>query len=922
MEAQPVRILLVEDSPTDVQNIREALAKEMDVPFRLQHAEQLSAALAILSRDPIDVILLDLQLPDIQGFGSIDRLRRANPGVPVVVLTASDDEGLAVQSLQQGAQDYLVKGYVQVYPNLLRRSVRYAIERKRAEEELQKMNRQNEQLLSSITSLLIGVSPSGFITHWNAVAESTFGLDAASMLERPLSDPSIRWDTARILGGLAECRKRGVPVRLDDIAFTQAGSQGGLLGVTITPIRGAAGEPSGFLLFGADITDRKLAEEAQRESEARYRSLIAAMAEGIILQDAEGRIQTCNVSAERILGLTAAQMQGKTPIELHWQTVREDGSPFPNELRPSMVTLRTGKPCSGVVMGVQRPDGTLAWISVNSQPLFRPGSTRPYAVVASFSEITDRKRAEEERLTLQSQLSQAQKMETIGRFAGGIAHDFENFLQVILGFAWLIRARYKDDADLINDLQEIVHAAESASGMVRQLLAFSRRQQLKPTVLEMNRTLEHMEKMLQQFVGENIQLSLDLTPDPVLVQLDPTAFEQIVMNLCSNARDSMKQGGRLTLHSRIVTPDAAFRDAHPTVMAEGKTLVELAVTDTGLGMDPSVAANIFEPFFTTKRSGLGTGLGLAVVHGLVRQHDGFIDVETAPGKGTTFHLFFHRQELGAARPVAARPPAAAVSTGAAPGAVLLIEPDARQRGLGEEILREAGYRIAGVHEAGPVVEHLTQARDPVSVVMVSSDSIEGDGAEFVRRMRRPAPDLKVLIITGHRDERLRMLAESVPGVQVLRKPYVPAQLLDSIRGLLEPAPEARPVPAAAAPAADKAQVLIVDDDESIRRLCQRLLGGGYAVATAASGREALAALDRQAYDLLLTDIKMPEMDGFELIGEALKRRPALKVLAMSGLLTDDMQNRLRTCAPACGVLRKPFTSTGLQEAVKQRMSEV
>ena len=350
----PIKILLIEDTPEDAEVLREAFAKEKSTPFAVTHVDRLSRGLKSLTEQKFDLVLLDLQLPDSNGIDTLVRVRQQAPGVPIVVLTASDDEALASQAVTKGAQDYLVKGYVQVYSNLLWRSVRYAIERQRAEDEVRSAHAQTEQLLSSIPSILIRLSLSGIVTHWNAVAEHTFGISGSAVLGRPLAGCGIGWDVAKVQECIDECRRRNHAVSLDDMPYKRASGKEGFLGITVVPMQGDEQE-LGVLLFGADVSERK--------------------------------------------------------------------------------------------------------------------------------------QAETERARLQGQLMQALKMETIGRFAGGIAHDFNNFLQVILGFAWLIRSRHHDDRELMSDLQEIVHAAESASGMVHQLLAFSRKQPLQPKTFEMNQTV-------------------------------------------------------------------------------------------------------------------------------------------------------------------------------------------------------------------------------------------------------------------------------------------------------------------------------------------------------------------------------------------------------------------------------------------------
>jgi len=785
MANQPFKILLIEDNRADATLLAEALTKEHPAPFTLTHAERLASGLDHLSRGGIDLVLLDLQLPDSHGIETLIRARARAPKVPIVVLTASDDDVLAVQALQKGAQDYLVKGYIQVYRNLLGRSIRYAVERKRAEEELRGAHAQNEELLASITSILIRVNTDGVVTYWNAVAERTFGLRAADMLGRPLSASGIQWDMARVMKSLSESDVRGDRIDVDDVPFARASGEEGFLGIAVIPMKGDGQARAGFLLFGADITDRK--------------------------------------------------------------------------------------------------------------------------------------HAEAERLRLQEQLGQAQKMETFGRFAGGIAHDFQNFLQVILGFAWLIRSRYRENHELISDLQEIVHAAESASGMVRQLLAFSRRQALQLQLIDLNETVRGMGRLLQQFVGEAIHIEISLASTPLMVKVDPTSFEQILMNLSGNARDSMAKGGTLTLRTERVEVGEAFLTTRS--WAKSGDYVRLSVKDAGTGMDPNVAARIFEPFFTTKPTGRGTGLGLAVVYGLVKQHGGFIDIETAPGQGTAFHLYFPYSTATAG--VASGPSATAPKKAQAEH-ILLVEHDDRIRGFAEEILRESGYQTSSFSEEAKALELFGQRAAEIDVVIWDA-SLPLSSVEVIARIRQIRSDAKVLLVSGFLDERLRTLEASVEGVRVLQKPYVPAQFLDALVSLLDQAVSLSSPPASSASSASssaertdkRGKVLVVDDDSSIRLFCEWVLRESYDVTIVSSGRSALEALARTPYDLLLTDVMMPEMDGFALIAEALKVRPTLKMAIMTGSLTSETVKRMLPGSLSCEVLQKPFSAAALKASVTQ-----
>ena len=716
-----IKVLLIEDSREDAQLLMEALAKEPYAFFELTHAERLSVGLKHLKDGGVDLVLLDLNLPDSEGLDTLTSIRFEAPDVPVVVLTASDDEGLAAQALQKGAQDYLVKGYVQVYRNLLGRALRYAVERKHAHEELDRARSQTDRLLGAITSILIGVDARGLITHWNTIAELTFGIPESAALSNALEHTGIPWNAETVLRSVAQCRTTDATVRLDDVAFKRPDGKDGVLGLTVIPIKGTTSEGPGVLIFGADVTERQ--------------------------------------------------------------------------------------------------------------------------------------QAEAERLRLQDQLTQAQRLETVGRFAGGIAHDFQNFLQVILGFAWLIRARHRENPELISDLQEIVHAAESASGMVRQMLTFSRRQPLQPVIFDLGHAVTGMARLLQQLVGEQVRVALDMSPEPLLVRLDPTGFEQILMNLAANARDAMPTGGTLTVRAAAVSLGGDVRRTRP--WATPGEYVQLSVLDTGVGIEPEIAAHMFEPFFTTKQLGKGTGLGLAVVHGLVEQHGGFINLDTAPGNGSAFHLYLPRQAQAAGPPARTDRPTGTER-------VLLLEGEERQRALAEEVLRESGYQVSVAEQAAALGERLAAGTDRPDAVILDVTLSDSGPAALVQRLRVAQPRVKILLVSTYVSGDLRALERSLPGLQILLKPYVPAQLLDGLRQLLDAPQEMPPTPV-------RRRVLVVDDDAPVRALCTRLLQEFCDVTAVDSGAAALEALGQGPVDLLLTDVLMPGMDGIELLREAERR---------------------------------------------------
>jgi len=646
------------------------------------------------------------------------------------------------------------------------------------------------------------------------------------------------------------------------------------------------------------------AKEALRASEERYGSVVAALAEGIVFMDADGRLQASNASAERILGLTAEQIGGRTTFDPRWRAVHEDGSPFPGDTHPITVSLRTGQPCSNMIMGVHKPSGELTWISINSQPLFRRGERKPYAAVASFFDITDRKRAEDalratqarlrdvlasstavvyatkltaegyapswvsenvtrvlgydvpealhpkwwvnhlhptdrsrvlaeistllrkgeltleyqfqakngayrwvhdearllrdptglpvevfgawlditERKQLEQQFQQAQKMEAVGRLAGGVAHDFNNLLTAILGSADLVLDDLKPNAPEREEIQEIRRAALRAADLTRQLLAFSRQQVISPTVLNPNAVVANMDKLLRRLLGEDVDLRTVLTPEPGAIKADPSQLEQVVVNLAVNARDAMPGGGKLTIETQNVDLDEEYAGGH--VSAQPGSYVMLAVSDTGSGMDAVTQARIFEPFFTTKEKGKGTGLGLATVYGIVKQSGGWIWVYSEPGHGTTFKIYLPRVTEAAAP--AAPSPVLPISVRGSE-TVLLVEDDEMIRALVQKVLKANGYTTL-VAESGPAALRLAGQHDGRIHLLMTDVVMPGmNGREVAERLAPAHAGIEVLYLSGYTDDAIVHHGVLEPGIAFLQKPFTPAVLVRKVREVLDAA---------------------------------------------------------------------------------------------------------------------------------------
>jgi PAS domain S-box-containing protein len=513
-----------------------------------------------------------------------------------------------------------------------------------------------------------------------------------------------------------------------------------------------------------DVSERYAAEQRIRQMAA----IVQSSQDAIISEDLEGAIVSWNHGAERMYGYTPMEAIGRNA-----RMLLQSGAP--DEVSANIAKARAG--LSATIETVRRrKDGRTIEIALTVSPI-RDGQGKITGLATIARDIAERKR-------LEGQLLHSQKMEAVGRLAGGVAHDFNNLLSIIVGYAYLIQSSTPEENPIRNAADEIMLAVERAGALTRQLLAFSRKQVMQPEVLNLNDVVAGIGKIVPRLIGEDIDVRVIPSADLQNVKADPGQLEQVIMNLVVNARDAMPGGGKLT----IETANISFREeeAHQHGVHAGDYVL-LAVSDTGHGMDAATRSHIFEPFFTTKEAGKGTGLGLATVHGIVNQSNGHIWVYSELGQGTTFKVYFPVTQEAITRRQAAKP----VPILCGRETVLLAEDEANLRELLTGVLRDHGYKVLAAGDGAEAVRLAAQHSGAIDVLLTDVVMPGMRGQTLADEISRRTPDMAVIYMSGYTDNAL-VHHESMPqGAIFLQKPFTPDVLLRRVREVLDGVREIR-----------------------------------------------------------------------------------------------------------------------------------
>ena len=646
-------------------------------------------------------------------------------------------------------------------------------ERKQAEEALRSSEQQLRAILEQSPLSMAVVAMDGTIEYLNRRAVETFGYPHEDIpvmdrwWEQAYPDPSYRAEVLGLWMGLVgEALTLGRDIERREYRVTcKDGS------VKTTDIFGVIVAGKVLVMFD-DVTKRKQAEEeALRESEANYRLLFTQMQEGCsvneVITDKDGkvvdfRLIAANAAYERHTGITVADAIGKTLLEI-----------LPHADRRQIAVY------GEVALGGE--PRVFEYLSQTFGRHFRVQAfcPQPGRFATLFEDITESKRAEEERAKLEQQLHQVQKMESVGQLAGGVAHDFNNMLAVILGHTEMALEQVDPASPLHEDLEVVRMAGRRSADLTRQLLAFARRQTVAPKVLDLNEVVTGILAMLGRLIGEDIRLGWQPAAGLWPLKVDPSQIDQLLTNLCVNARDAIKGVGRLTIETANVTLDLDYCAAH--LGAVPGDYVRLAVSDDGCGMDQETQQHLFEPFFTTKERGKGTGLGLATVYGVVKQNHGYINVYSEPGHGTTFTIYLPRHQ-GTSVPV--RTDGAAEPSLGGRETLLLVEDEAAILRMTKTMLERLGYVVLSAGTPGAAIRLAEQHAGEIHLLVTDVIMPEMNGRDLARNLLTRYPGMKRLFMSGYTADVIASHGVLDEGVNFIQKPFSKGDLSAKVREAL------------------------------------------------------------------------------------------------------------------------------------------
>ncbi len=767
--SDPIRVLQIEDSLTDAKLVLQAL-RSPGSSLEALRVEDASSLRAALEQKAWDVVISDWSMPKFSALSALEIVKASGLDLPFIIVSGTIGEETAVEAMRAGADDYVLKDKLGRLRPAVERELReraHREARRAAEADARAQQKRFRALIENSADAITLTGLDGTLLYASPAMARMLG----AAVDGWVGGSAIQFvhpdDRASVGAVMAKIREPGAGSLT--VQFRALHQDGSVVWLEATATN-MVGEAAVGAIVGnvRNITEQKRTHDELRLSEARFRRLADSGIVSIVIADVHGNIHDTNDTYLRLMGYSRDELLAG---EVRWTDMTPpDLKDLADRAVEQLKTVGFAPPWETEQL---RKDGTRVPVLVTVAMLEFP------QCIAAVTDLSERKKGEAALRRVEEQLRQAQKMEAIGSLAGGVAHDFNNALSVILSYSELILDELKGNDPLRGDVEQIQTAGKRASELTRQLLLFSRQQVVEPKVLNLNAVLVGMDKMLRRILGEDIDLVS--SPDAALgrVRADPGSIEQVVMNLVVNARDAMPTGGKLTMETSNVELDEGFTLEHHA--AKPGPYVMLAVSDTGTGMDKVTRARIFEPFFTTKEKGKGTGLGLSTVFGIVRQSDGHVWVYSELGKGTTFKIYLPRVDA-AIEEVRKK-----VLVGSLRGSetILLVEDEDQVRTVARGILRKHGYQVLDVGNAGEAL--LLCEKHPATIHLLLTDVVmpQMSGPELAKRLGTVRKDMKVLCMSGYTDDAALRHGVVESGIAYLQKPLTVETLTRKVREVLD-----------------------------------------------------------------------------------------------------------------------------------------
>jgi PAS domain S-box-containing protein len=764
-----LRLLIAEDDAADLALTLHELKKsglELHLDIVATRAEFVEA----LNSRNIDMVLSGYRMCDWTGIDALTEVIKFDADIPVIFVTGTLGDLKAVECMRLGVTDYVLKDQIARLPMaIMRAREERAMRRsqKLAAEAVRESEAHYRTLVENAPEAIVVLDiDKGSFVDCNNNALRLFRMKREELLTRGPGElsPQFQPDGRHSISAIQLWSERGSSDEISSFEWTHRNSMGVDVPCEVHLVR--LESPTRNLIRGSilDITERKRSEEEVRDSEARYRDLVNNAMYGIYWVSPDGTLLDANPALVRMLGYDSVESL---------MAIRDTGVLFCDPtLREKVLAEEGAADRADFTVDWKRSDGKIITVRLIGRRARDP-RLKTECVEVIVEEVT-------QRLALEKQVRQAQKFEAIGQLAGGIAHDFNNMIGAILGWAELGMDETDAATRLHRHFDKVRHQAIRAAALTRQLLAFARRQILEPRDIDLNLDITETLSLLEKVIASNIEIRIKLTPGLPVIRADPTQIEQVIMNLCINARDAMPQGGRLIIETGEFTFDEQYLSAQEH--AKPGAYAMLAVTDSGIGMDAATLDRIFEPFFTTKETGKGTGLGLATVYGIVQQHGGFIQVYSEVGIGTTFRIYLPLA-AGSGKALLQTEDPEPVRGGSE--VILVAEDHAGLRELACESLGALGYAMLTARDGEEAISEFAKHRDQIDLLLFDVVLPKINGPNAYAQISKLKPGVPVIFVTGYSADIALLQEAQQQGLTVLQKPYDPRDLARRIRDTLD-----------------------------------------------------------------------------------------------------------------------------------------